>query len=58
MSAKLVPTFADRGCRMVSAADPHGYILDFLGRKIHSLPFHKIPAMKSSPEQFQSNMTL
>jgi hypothetical protein len=22
LSAKLVPTFADRGCRVVSAADP------------------------------------
>jgi hypothetical protein len=24
MSAKLVPTFADRECRVVSATDPHG----------------------------------
>jgi hypothetical protein len=24
LSAKLVPTFADRGCRMVRATDPHG----------------------------------
>jgi hypothetical protein len=24
LSAKLVPTFADRGCRVVSATDPHG----------------------------------
>jgi hypothetical protein len=24
MSAKLVPTFADRRCRVVSATDPHG----------------------------------
>jgi hypothetical protein len=24
MSAKLVPTFADRGCRVVSATDPPG----------------------------------
>jgi hypothetical protein len=24
MSAKLVPTFADRGCRIVSATDSHG----------------------------------
>jgi hypothetical protein len=23
-AAKLVPTFADRGCRVVSATDPHG----------------------------------
>jgi hypothetical protein len=32
MSAKLVPTFADRGCRVVSATDPHGRILGFLDR--------------------------
>jgi hypothetical protein len=24
MSAKLMPTFADRGCGVVSATDPHG----------------------------------
>jgi hypothetical protein len=24
MSAKLVPTFADRGCHVVSATDPYG----------------------------------
>jgi hypothetical protein len=24
MSAKLLPTFADRGCRVVSATDPYG----------------------------------
>jgi hypothetical protein len=24
MSAKFVPTFADRGCRVVSATDPYG----------------------------------
>jgi hypothetical protein len=24
MSPKLVPTFTDRGCRGVSATDPHG----------------------------------
>jgi hypothetical protein len=32
LSAKLVPTFADRGCRMVSTTDPHGRILGFLDR--------------------------
>jgi hypothetical protein len=31
--AKLVPTFADRECRVVSAADPHGRILGFLDRR-------------------------
>jgi hypothetical protein len=35
MSTKLVPTFEVRGCRVVSATDPHGRILDFLERCIH-----------------------
>jgi hypothetical protein len=30
LSAKLVPNFADRSCRMVRAMDSHGRILDFL----------------------------
>jgi hypothetical protein len=30
---KLVPTFGNRGCRVVSAMDPHGSILGFLNRK-------------------------
>jgi hypothetical protein len=30
LSAKLVPTFADRGCDVDSASDPHGRILGFL----------------------------
>jgi hypothetical protein len=32
LSAKLVPTFADRGYRVVSATDTHGRILGFLDR--------------------------
>jgi hypothetical protein len=32
LSAKLVPTFADRGCCVVSATGPYGLILDFLDR--------------------------
>jgi hypothetical protein len=32
MSPKLVPTFADKGCRVVSVTDPHGRILGFLDR--------------------------
>jgi hypothetical protein len=32
LSAKLVPAFADRECRVVSATDPQGRILGFLGR--------------------------
>jgi hypothetical protein len=32
LSAKFVPTFADRGCRVVSATDSNGRILGFLDR--------------------------
>jgi CBS-domain-containing membrane protein len=32
MSAKLVPTFADGGCYVVSVTDPYGRILGFLGQ--------------------------
>jgi CBS-domain-containing membrane protein len=30
--AKLMPTFSDRGCHVVSVADPYGRILGFLDR--------------------------
>jgi hypothetical protein len=30
LQAKLVPTFTDRGCHMVSVTDPYGRILGFL----------------------------
>jgi hypothetical protein len=32
LSATLVPTFADRGCHVVSITDPYGRILGFLYR--------------------------
>jgi hypothetical protein len=32
MTAKLMPTFADKGRCVVSATDPHGRILGFLDR--------------------------
>jgi hypothetical protein len=32
LSAKLVPTFADRWCHVVSVTDPYGRILGFLDR--------------------------
>jgi hypothetical protein len=32
LSVKIVPTFADKGCLMVSVADPYGQILGFLDR--------------------------
>jgi CBS domain containing-hemolysin-like protein len=32
LSAKLMPTFADRECHMVCVTDPYGSILGFLDR--------------------------
>jgi hypothetical protein len=32
LSAKWFPTFADRGCHVVSVTDPYGRILGFLDR--------------------------
>jgi hypothetical protein len=32
LSAKWLPTFADRGCHVVSMTDPYGRILGFLDR--------------------------
>jgi hypothetical protein len=32
LSAKWLPTFADRGCHMISVTDPYGRILGFLDR--------------------------
>jgi hypothetical protein len=38
--AKLVLTFADIGCHVVSVTDPYGRILGFLDRKaLHSVTF-------------------
>jgi hypothetical protein len=36
-SAKLVPTFADRECRVISTTDPYDRILGFLDRIYHAL---------------------
>jgi hypothetical protein len=32
LSAKWLPTFADKGCHVISVTDPYGRILDFLDR--------------------------
>jgi hypothetical protein len=32
LSAKIVPTFAAKGCHVVSVTDPYGIILGFLDR--------------------------
>jgi hypothetical protein len=37
LSAKLVLTFADRGCHVVSVMDPYGRILVFLDRSRYFL---------------------
>jgi hypothetical protein len=37
LSAILVPTSADRGCRVVSATDPHGRILFLDGSRYYFL---------------------
>jgi hypothetical protein len=36
LSAKLVPTFADIGCHVVSVTDPYGHIFGFLDRSRYS----------------------
>jgi hypothetical protein len=46
LSEKLVPTFADRGCRVVSATDPHGRILGFLDQSRYYL-FQVAPQLYS-----------
>jgi hypothetical protein len=35
LSAKWLPTFADRGCHVVSATDPYGRIVGFLDRSCY-----------------------
>jgi hypothetical protein len=37
LSAKLAPTFADRGCHVVAVTDPYGRILAFLDRSRYLL---------------------
>jgi hypothetical protein len=46
LSAKLVPTFADRGCHVVSVTDPYGRILGFLHRSRYFL-FQVAPQLYS-----------
>jgi hypothetical protein len=44
LSAKLVPTFADKGCHVVSVTDPYGRILGFLDRT-QAYPFLPLPLL-------------
>jgi hypothetical protein len=46
MSAKLLPNFADSGCHVVSATDPHVCILGFLDRS-HYCFFQVAPQLYS-----------
>jgi hypothetical protein len=46
LSAKLLPIFADRGCRVVSMTDPSGSILNFLDRS-HYFFFQVVPQLHS-----------
>jgi hypothetical protein len=46
LSVKLVRTFADRGCHVVSMTDPYGHILGFLGRSRYFF-FQVVPHLYS-----------
>jgi hypothetical protein len=46
LSEKVMVTFVDRGCRVVSATDPHGRILGFLNRS-HYYFFQVAPQLYS-----------
>jgi hypothetical protein len=46
LSAKLVPTFADEGCHVVSVTDSYGHILGFLDRS-HYFFFQVAPQLYS-----------
>jgi hypothetical protein len=46
LSTKLVTTFADRGCHVVSVTDPYGRILDFLDRSCYFF-FQVLPQLYS-----------
>jgi hypothetical protein len=49
LSAKLVPTFADRGCHVVSVTDPYGCIFGFLDQSNYFF-FHVAPELYSEAE--------
>jgi hypothetical protein len=56
LSAKLVPTSADRGCQVISVTDPYGSILGFLDRTCcvnpvddtHYDPIHSYKALEQN----------
>jgi hypothetical protein len=53
LSAKLMPTFEDRGCNVVSVTDPYGCILGFLARRPRNLVYLNcnvtVPNCETSP---------
>jgi hypothetical protein len=60
LSANLVQTFKDRGCHMVSVADPYGHILDFLNLEpllflpsFSSIVLTRLSVPRSRPTTFQ-----
>jgi hypothetical protein len=57
LSAKLVPTFANRGCHVVSVTDPYGRILGFLNRFnniiVHSKWFFRLIWRRQLHENIQ-----
>jgi hypothetical protein len=52
LSTKLVPTFADRGCHVVRAANPHGRNFDFLDRS-SSIVLTRLSGPRSRPTAAQ-----
>jgi CBS-domain-containing membrane protein len=46
LSTELVPTFADKGCRVVNVTDPYGRILGFLDQS-HYFFFQVAPQLYS-----------
>jgi hypothetical protein len=51
LSAKWLPTFADRGCHVVSVTDPYGRILDFLSSS-SSVVLTRLSGPRSRPTTF------
>jgi hypothetical protein len=63
LTAKLVPTFADRGCHVVSVTDPYGRILGFLNREAlrflsssSSVVLTRLSGPRSRPTTSQKNL--
>jgi hypothetical protein len=54
LSAKLVPTFADRVCRVVSATDPYGRILGFLDQRRRDESVSKVTETTTCSTKVQS----